>query len=265
MSCYAYGGGHHWHWKQSRDSYPGQPVVLVHGLLVTSAALAPLAEAIAGWTPVLAPDLPGFGLSGLNRLGVAFPGVEALAAALVEWMGLVGVTRAHLVGSSFGTQVAVELAARYPRRVLSLTLIGPTLDPSARGVREQAARLFASLAREPLRLWTGHARGPLYRRLGAFRELLRDRIETKLPEIKAPALVLRGRCDPIAPEPWTRHAAGLLPGARAASLPEGAHCVHFTHPELVASAIRRFTFPFRHGLGPENRAPEPGPRPTPGS
>ncbi len=245
VSCYAYSGGYHWHWKQSHDSFPGQPVVLIHGLIVTSMTLVPLAEAITGWAPVLVPDLPGFGLSSGDSRAL---GIPELAAALAEWMSLVGVPVAHVVGSSFGSQIAAELAARFPQRIRSLTLIGPTVDPSARTLRAQAARFFEDVPHEPLRLWADHAHNRFHHTFDAFRALLRDRIETKLPHVKAPALILRGSCDPIAPESWTRHAARLLPGARADSLSDGAHCVHFSHPRLVASAVRKFTFPLRHGL-----------------
>jgi len=248
VSCFAYCGGYRWHWKQTHDSFPGQPVVLVHGLVITSLTLVPLAEAITGWAPVLVPDLPGFGLStGASKV----LGVSELAAALAEWMRVAGASPAHVVGNSFGSQIAVELAARFPRSVRSLTLVGPTLDPAARGFRDRAARLFSDLPQEPFRLWKEHARDSLrgtgwLRAVATLREMLRDPVESKFPQIAVPALVLRGGSDPIAPESWTDRAARLLPDARAFSLRAGAHCVHYSHPALVACALRRFTFPLRH-------------------
>lgn len=242
VSCYAYCGGYRWHWRQSNDSFPGQPVVLIHGLVVTSLTLLPLAETIAGWAPVLLPDLPGFGHTEGPPGPVSIPD---LAAAVAEWMQVAGASPAHIVGNSFGSQVAAELAMRFPHRVRSLTLVGPTIDPTARDFRTQASRLLADLPQEPLSLWTEPF--GIRSAFRTLRNLLLDRIETKLPLIKAPSLILRGMSDPIAPESWIEHAASLLADARAHSLSSGAHCVHFSHPGLVASAVRQFTFPFRMG------------------
>jgi len=241
VSYFAYSGGYHWHWKQTSDSFPGQPVVLVHGLVVTATTLLPLARVITHWAPVLVPDLPGFGLTTGRR---ASPDIGELAAALDDWMRIAGVEAGHIVGNSFGSQVAAELAARFPKRVLSLTLIGPTIDPTARDLRSQASRLFADLPHEPLNLWTGAM--SIRSTLRTFRFLQGDQIETKLPLIRVPSLVLRGLSDPIAPESWTIQAARLLPDAASVSLANGGHCVHYSHPGLVASALRTFTFPFRH-------------------
>jgi 2-hydroxy-6-oxonona-2,4-dienedioate hydrolase len=41
----------------------GPPVVLVHGLVVSSRYMVPLAEVLARWFDVYAPDLAGFGRS----------------------------------------------------------------------------------------------------------------------------------------------------------------------------------------------------------
>ncbi len=250
VSYYAYAGGYRWHWRQTHDSFPGQPVVLVHGLLTSHFTLLPLAETIAGWAPVLVPDLPGFGLSEGASRALSVP---ELAAALAEWMRMAGASPAHVLGSSFGCQIAAELAAHFPQRVRSLTLVGPTLDPEARDFRSQAVRLLADLPREPVRLWLDHARGyarsGMRRVVGTFRAMLHDRIESNLPGVRAPSLVLRGASDRIAPEAWTRHAAQLLAnGALAYSLAGGAHGVHFSHPALVACALRKFTFPFRNAV-----------------
>lgn len=243
VSCFAYSGGYHWHWRQTSDSFPGQPVVLVHGLVITATTLLPLARVITNWAPVLVPDLPGFGLTSGRHVPPP-PDVAELAAALDDWMRIAGVETAHVVGNSFGSQVAAELAARFPKRVLSLTLIGPTIDPAARDLRTQASRLFADLPHEPLNLWTGAM--SIRSTLRTFRSLQGDLIETKLPLIRVPSLVLRGLSDPIAPESWTIQAARLLRDAASISLSKGGHCVHYSHPGLVASALRTFTFPLRH-------------------
>jgi 2-hydroxy-6-oxonona-2,4-dienedioate hydrolase len=246
VSCYAYCGGYRWHWRQTYSACTTQPVVLIHGILSSSQTLVPLAEMISGWAPVFLPDLPGFGeTTGIvNALTVS-----EMASALAEWMRLAVPAPAHFLGDSFGCQVAVEFALRFPQSVRSLTLLGPTLDPSARDFRSQASRLLSDLHKEPMELWVdqvvGCAKVGLKVAAGTMRGIIQDKIETKLPRVKVPTLVIRGNDDPIAPLPWARHAANLVPKGTLLSLPAGAHYVHFTHPGLVASAVRKFTFPIR--------------------
>jgi 2-hydroxy-6-oxonona-2,4-dienedioate hydrolase len=65
-------------------------VVLVHGLVVSSRYMVPIAERLAPYHQVFATDLPGFGRSErpLQALDVA-----GLADALSVWMGEVGLER----------------------------------------------------------------------------------------------------------------------------------------------------------------------------
>ena len=58
--------------------------------------------------------------------------VPGLADALATWMRTVGIGRAALFGNSFGCQIIVDLAARYPEQVERAVLLGPTTDPTER-------------------------------------------------------------------------------------------------------------------------------------
>lgn len=70
-------------------------------------------------------DLGGFGLSPPPRDGDMSPKGHARAVAgLLDHLGLAPV---HLFGNSFGGAVAINLAARYPDLVRSVTLISPAL------------------------------------------------------------------------------------------------------------------------------------------
>src|SRR5581483_8179570 len=86
------------------------PIVLVHGLS-SSRTLKPLIRALGTRRPVFAPDLPGFGMSDPPTHPLDVPG---LADALRRWMLDNELSPAIVIGVSFGCQVAVDLAARYP-------------------------------------------------------------------------------------------------------------------------------------------------------
>jgi len=215
----------------------GAPVaVLVHGVGVSSRYFLPTAGRLAARCTVYVPDLPGFGRSA--RLA-GRPTVPRLADALEAWLGAAGLEQPDvLVGNSFGCQLLVELAARRPERVARLVLVGPTIDSHARSLWRQAARLALDLTREPPGLlavealdYTLHVAKS---GLAAFVEMLRDPVETKLPHVQAPTLVVRGARDPIVPRAWAEQVAAALPGGRLVEVAGAPHAVNYAAPdELV--------------------------------
>lgn len=70
-------------------------------------------------------DLGGFGLSPPPRDGDMSP--RAHAESVVSLIDHMGIAPVHLFGNSFGGAVALNLAARYPGLIRSLTLISPAL------------------------------------------------------------------------------------------------------------------------------------------
>src|SRR5215211_156177 len=87
------------------------PLVLVHGIGVASRFMVPVAELVAPYHHVYAPDLPGFGKS--EKPAHALSLVE-LTVALAGWTWTIGLEGAAFLGNSFGCQIVAELALRYP-------------------------------------------------------------------------------------------------------------------------------------------------------
>jgi pimeloyl-ACP methyl ester carboxylesterase len=157
-----------------------------------------------------------------------------------------------LVANSMGCQVATELALRRPELVEALILVGPTVDPDARGLFRNALRLALDAWFEPPRL-TGIVLRD-YLRLGPRRLLrqarhaLDDEIEERLPAIEVPALVVRGAHDRLCPAGWAQEAAALL-RTRLITVAGAGHAVHFSHPREVAEEISRLLVETRAPLG----------------
>lgn len=135
-------------------------------------------------------------------------------------------------------------ARRRPDLVGALVLISPTVDPAYRSWRRQALTLALDSLREPAGLWPiicGDyiAMGP--RRLVATAALaIRDRPESKLPEIEMPVLVLRGERDTITTRAWAERCARLAQHGRFQPIAKAAHTAHFSHPDRVAQLISWF-------------------------
>jgi pimeloyl-ACP methyl ester carboxylesterase len=219
----------------------GPPLVLVHGLLISSRYMVPTARRLGAFCRVYVPDMPGFGQSDDPPETLAVPG---LTDALVQWMDATGLERVAFLGNSFCCQVIADLAVRYPARVTRAILVGPTVDPHARTVHQQIGRWLLDTTREPPVMAPILLRdlvfGGFGRLLRTFRWALEDRIDQKLPAMGMPTLVVRGTADPIAPQRWCEEAARRLPCGRLIVIPGAAHAVNYNSPRALTRITRAF-------------------------
>jgi len=231
------------HYRASTNSPSGKgfPVVLVHGLGVSSRYMIPTAARLAPHCQVYAPDLPGFGRSEKSERAL---NVTELADALFRWMEEVGIPRAVLLGNSIGCQVVVDLALRRPDAVERIVLVAPTLDAEARTVFRSFARLLLDVPRERLSLpfvaLLDYLQAGLGRTALTFGYALQDRVEEKLPNVTRPALVVRGSRDPIVSERWAAEVSGLLPAGRLTVVEDAAHAVNHNSPEALTEIVLDF-------------------------
>lgn len=98
----------------------GDPVILLHGYTQSSHMWLPLMAQLAKDHQVIAPDLRGFGKSGVAKgpytKSVMAQDVHALAAKL-------GIKSAKVVGHDIGLMVAYAYAAQYPQEVSKIALM----------------------------------------------------------------------------------------------------------------------------------------------
>jgi 2-hydroxy-6-oxonona-2,4-dienedioate hydrolase len=216
-------------------------IVLVHGLGMSGRYMMPTAERLIHFANVYVPDLPGFGQSDKPSRALT---IAELADYLAWWMDAINIERAVFVGNSFGTQIIIELATRFPERVERAVLIAPTIDARARVVSRQLARLLLDATREPLSLTpiavSDYLRAGLKRGARTLRYAIADCIEEKLPRIHAPVLVVRGGRDPIVSQAWAAEVARLSAGGRLKILPHAAHAVNYNSPKELARLIIEF-------------------------
>jgi 2-hydroxy-6-oxonona-2,4-dienedioate hydrolase len=216
-------------------------VVLVHGMVISSAYMVPTAERLGRFCRVWAPDLPGFGESDKPAHVLTVP---ELAVALADWMDAVGLDRAAFLANSMGCQVVAHLAVRDPERVDRAILVGPTMDPAAPALLPQAARWLRDVPREPRSLDLLMIRDALLagprRTILTIRHGLEDRIEQQLPRMRVPTLVVRGGRDSIVPQRWAEEATRLLPMGRLVVIPGAGHAVNYNSPAELARVVRPF-------------------------
>lgn len=184
---------------------------------------------------------------------------------LVELFDDRGVERAVVVGQSLGGAIALRLAVRNPERVRALvvanslarvsyrhvglnrTLLVPLAMATTRYLPTPLARMFA-------RLWSRFAVWVYDDSSGAERvidyvlytgprtvppgvsgarvKLLKgEDLRPSLPQIEAPALIVKGPRDAYVPVTWSREIAGLIPDGTYAEVPSTGHCSHISMPD----------------------------------
>lgn len=230
--------GRRLHSRSAGHAGDGAPFVLIHGLVISSLYMIPLAECLARRHEVHALDLPGFGRSEAPVRGLSIP---ELADAVIGWLDEMRLPRCHLVANSMGCEVAAHVAVKAPGRVVSMILVGPTLDPHAFAVVTQTLRLMRDALSEPFRLWMNWGfdffRAGLRRAFGTTREMFRDHIENQLPQVIAPTLIIRGGTDPTVPQQAAETLRRLLPRGELLVIENEPHCVHYTDPETICRAV----------------------------
>lgn len=235
------------HARVASDSRSAEiPVVLVHGLGMSSRYMAPLGRHLAADFLVFAPDLPGFGLSEKPSHSLT---VAELADALSEFLDAAGLTRANFVGNSLGCEILVEFARRHPDRTHKLVLQGPTPDPEERST---PAKVLLFLVTAFFERWSiiwvamgDYLRCGISRYVSTFRSMVDHRIAEKLPCVTAPALVVWGTRDFVISRDAVRKVADLLPNGRLIVVDGAAHGMNYSHPREFAQAI----LPFLHSAG----------------
>ncbi len=112
----------------------GPPVLLLHGVAGFCFSWRQNFPALIRQFRVIAPDLPGVGYSErCNKIDVSLSG---LARYLFGLLDAVQVHSTHIVASSHGGAVAMQMAAQYPERIRSMALAAP-LSPYAKQYRKR--------------------------------------------------------------------------------------------------------------------------------
>ncbi|RJU02275.1 alpha/beta hydrolase [Arthrobacter frigidicola] len=233
------------------------PFVLIHGIGMSHRYLDRLHAELTATADTYAVDLPGFGPN--PSPGPALS-VEDHAAVLSDLLAEAGVARCILVGHSMGAQIATAAVLRDPQRVSGIVLIGPVVDRRRRSVWRQAAALGHDSLRElpsaNFIVITDYLRTGLRWYLKTLRPMMEYHLETALPSVECPVLVMRGSRDPVAREPWCRELAEAAPNGAFREIPGQPHVAQQGAPGAVAEAIRAFLAGQRSGVG-DSSGPEP--------
>ncbi len=236
----------------------GDPVIFVHGVGSTAAIwdrqLVDLGDAYR----CFAVELRGNGVpkpeaspEQISREGFAEDVLAVADAANAD--------RFHFVGCSLGGAVGLELCRRSRERIATLTLVGayaayPSASEYVGGIiaAVRAAgtmRRFALERAEALGLPRGERHDETIEQyackspesfIAATRATWLGDYRSELPEIRVPALIVRGSRDSVAGDALARELAGGIPAAELVTMEDAGHVANADHPARFNRILRDF-------------------------
>jgi pimeloyl-ACP methyl ester carboxylesterase len=174
----------------------GPAVVLIHGLSGSGRWWMYNVPALAQQYQVYNVDLVGFGRSRGQRLVL-----REAAGWFKEWLNIVGITEAHLVGHSMGGYIAMEMAVTWPAVVRRLVLVDALVLPMGPGLLRPALGLaravrYMNLSFLPVLIGDLLRAGPRTM-LRATQEVLSADISDRLRAVQAKTMVIWGEKDTL--------------------------------------------------------------------
>jgi pimeloyl-ACP methyl ester carboxylesterase len=248
------------------EHYFGEPwlqpevVLMVHGAAESGASWFAWVPHLARRYRVIRVDLRGSGKSSRAPAGFEWS-LDSMARDLVGFLDAMGIGAGHLVGAKLGAAISLNLAGKYPQRLLSLSVLGAPVEKRARraesapagsnnvasvGMREwaarsQRARLGSAVSQEQIEWWTdfmGAADPDGFAGLGRIMGSLENFWQLKM--IKAPTLVVSTEGSALGDEAAVREWAAEIPSSELVILPGDSYHIAASEPDKCAQIVLDF-------------------------
>lgn len=244
----------------------GPPLLFVHGVGDSCRSFLRPISRLAAHFRCIAYDLPSGHGDGARLRRYAHDDLVADVWALLDHLG---VKQSYVLGSSFGSTIALKAMhdqpGRLPRGILQGGLAHRPLRRAERFLAYVGRFLPGSMAGLPLRkkilrnvtgrafqeafpdVWNYFLDTSGRARVAAFacQACLLHRLDLRpiLPAIRQPVLLICGDRDRLVPRPYEEVLLQGLPSAGRVILEGCGHVPSYTHAELMAEVIRRFLTP----------------------
>ena len=238
-----------------------EDIVLLHGWGTHSDSWLPLIPALQKIGNVIALDLPGFGESA----SIPNFNLDAVLPLIAEQLP----AKCVLIGWSLGGVLAVQLAARFPEKIKRLVTLAANVKFVATesfqtamvpAVNNQFNQAFESDAQAALKLFSGLlAQGDLNERalLKKVRSFINPTVVNDnwlqalkflgeidnrdiFSKLTQQGLHLLAEKDALVPVTARETMSALNSKQQVEIIPEAAHAVHWSNPELVIRSIMNF-------------------------
>ena len=240
-----------------REGGSGPPLLFLHGAGGAESAL-PFLLPFTDRHRVIVPDHPGFGRSPDPHW---LDNIHDVAYAYLDVLDALDLRGVHVLGTSLGGWIAMEIAIRNRTRLASLTLVAaagirpgdiPTGDLFMWSPEDRVRKLVASasfaekilaLPQTPEQAEVALRNHFTTAKLAWEPRFFDPNLEQWLHRLAVPTQVVWGDQDRLFPVEYGRKLAGLIPGSRFTVIEDCGHLPQIEQPdrlaELVAAHIDR--------------------------
>lgn len=185
-------------------------------------------------------------------------GVDEFAEYVKEEIYRITQRKFVLLGHSFGGQIAVKFADKYPENIEKLILSGAAVFRPKRIIRRLILGTIAKTGKMLFKLPIIEkldilARKFFYKAVGSpdynktsgikreiFKKIIRQDLEKLLPNINIPTLIIWGEKDLYTPLRYGKKINKLISNSKLHIIKNGGHGLHLHNKEEILSLIRRF-------------------------
>lgn len=233
-----------------------ETIIILHGWGLGGSRFSGLAREFSrlGYQ-VFNPDLPGFGKEKIPDRPLT---LTDYADFLSDYYEKNGLSKAILVGHSFGGRVALKFNEIYPKRVSAIILSGaPGYTPVSKKklvVVIALAKIFGlifkippfSFFEGPVRLWYYYVVGAkeYFRAEGSMREtfknVVREELVSSMRAVRCPTLLIWGRNDIIVPFSIAEKMQNEILRSKLIIVDGVDHGLPFREPRRFAADVQKF-------------------------
>jgi 3-oxoadipate enol-lactonase len=236
-------------WKSEKEY-----LVLLHGWMGCKESWVRQIPVFSRDFVVVVPDLRGFGNSSKPTSGYR---MEDYVRDIVGLLDALGIKKALVLGQSFGGILAQIFSLSHPERTQSLVLWATRSEPTGtidmkavaefvtrEGMASFAEMFSANLADESqpeITEWNKQlvARGEPHVAIETLREVSTVNFTSKLPQIKAPTLILASKEDKVIPFEYAEKLRHGIPNSVLYAY-RGSHGAYLKNPDECNTVILKF-------------------------
>ncbi len=211
----------------------GEPLVIIGGLGTDISVYRKMIRQLSEKHKVLAFDNRGAGLT--DKPDIPYS-IEMMADDTAALIASAGIERANILGTSLGGRIALALALRHPDRVMKLVLVSTFASQPEKKLPKsyhaiKIATGWLSLFRKKTQPYYAFVR-----QLEASRGFV---CASRLGEIRAPAIILHGLKDSIAPFKLAEEMHAGIPGSKLVPF-QGGHAFSMMDRERFIKEVDSF-------------------------
>lgn len=218
----------------------GENLILIHGLGTSIESWSLNIEELSKNFKVYALDMPGFGESLPQEEILCSEGLADIVACFCVKLGI---KKAHFVGHSFGGEISLWVAVKYPKLVKSIILAASTGLCTEVSNLEKFKNLIIDSVREPFYIMPKLLKA--YSKAGAWRIFItihKSKIHDicrYLDKIKCPVLLIYGSRDPVIVPEEDREALKKIKNSKVKMI-DSTHGLIFDAPEEFNKLVKEF-------------------------